>query len=185
MDAYALIKFLHVSSAIVWIGAGVGMVVLGIAADRQRDREGFVRIIRYVGFMAPRVFVPTSLATLILGIIAAWMEWGFVHLWVVLGLAGFAATFITGNFLLGPRAVKIEKIVAAEGVSENALALGRELLTIAKFDYVMLFMVVADMVFKPLPSDWLVLAVMAIVIIAAAVAFLVPAFRQPRMAVPA
>ncbi|HVZ13965.1 MAG TPA: DUF2269 family protein [Bauldia sp.] len=185
MDIYSLVKFLHIASAIVWIGAGVGLVILGVAADRKSDREGFVRILQNVGFLAPRVFVPASLATLVLGIIAAWMNWGFVQLWVILGLVGFAATFLTGNFLLGPRAAKTEKIVAAEGASDHAVALGRELLTIAKFDYVMLFMVVADMVFKPAPGDFGVLAVMAIIIAGAAIAFLIPVFRAPRVAVAA
>jgi len=185
MDLYSLVKFLHISSAIVWIGAGVGLVILGVAADRQRDREGFVRIVRNVGFLAPRVFVPSSLATLVLGIVAAWMGWGFAHLWTILGLAGFAATFVTGNFLLGPRAMRIEKIAAAEGASDRAWALGRELLTLAKFDYVMLFMVVADMVFKPTPADWGVLAAMAVIIVAAAIAFIMPVVRQPRAPVTA
>ena len=38
---------------------------------------------------------------------------------------------------------------------------GREILTIAKFDMVLLFTIVADMVLKPTVNDWLTLAIMA------------------------
>ncbi len=185
MDAYNLVKFLHILSAVVWVGAGVGLVILGIAADQRPDKQELVRIIRNVMFMAPRVFMPASLATLVLGLIAAWLGWGFTSLWVWIGLVGFAATFCTGNFVLKPRAEKVGVIIAREGISDEAVAVGRELLQVSKFDYVMLFVVIADMVFKPGLADWLVLAVMAVAIIAAAVGFLVPVLRQPRVAVPA
>jgi uncharacterized membrane protein len=182
MDLYLLVKFLHVASAVIWIGTGLGLVILGIAAERKNDRDGFVRIVLNVAFMAPRVFVPASIAALVFGVIAAWMAWGFTPLWVVLGILGYAATFITGNFFLGPRAGRVAAIVASEGHSERAAAVGRELLTLAKFDYLMLFVVVADMVLKPTPADWPVLAAMAVVIAAGAVAFLMPVLRAPRPA---
>jgi hypothetical protein len=50
----------------------------------------------------------------------------------------------------------------------------REILTLAKFDLVLLFVIVADMVLKPQPDHWLTLVVMAVVIIAAAAVFLAP-----------
>jgi uncharacterized membrane protein len=169
---YDLVKFLHVSSVIVWIGAGVGLVILGIAADRANDRDALARIVGHVIFMAPRVFIPASGSTLLFGVIAAWLQWSFADLWVIVGLIGFAITFSTGNFILKPRAEKVGEIMAREGPSDAALTLGRELLSVAKFDYVMLFIVVADMVFKPSLQDVWLLVVMAIVLIAAAALFL-------------
>lgn len=175
MDWYLLLKFLHVSAAIIWIGAGVGLVILGIAADRANDEAEYGRIIKQVVFMAPRVFIPSSLAVLVLGAIAAWMSWSFADLWIDIGLVGFAITFCTGNFLLKPRADKVTAILANGPITPQGIAVGRELLGIAKFDYVMLFVVVADMVFKPVGGgDWLVLLLMAIALVAAAVAFVVP-----------
>jgi uncharacterized membrane protein len=183
MDAYTLIKFLHVSSAIVWIGAVCALVFLGVAADRQSDRDGFMRIMRHIIYMAPRYFVPTSLIAFVLGFVDAWLAWGFSTLWVWLGIIGFAASSAAGNLVLRPRAEKIARMMAVEGNSDAAVAMGRELLLVAKFDLVLLFLVVADMVFKPMPSDWLVLALMAVVLIAGAAAFLTPVLRRaPRPA---
>jgi uncharacterized membrane protein len=177
MDLYLLFKFLHVAAAILWIGSGVGLVILGIAADRRKDTADYGRIIKYVTFLAPRLFIPSSLAVLICGLVAAWLSWSFADLWIDIGLVGFAATFVTGNFLLSPRASKVAKIEAEAGMTPEAISIGHQLLTIAKFDYVMLFVVVADMVFKPTANDWLVLLIMALAVVAAGIAFIVPVLR--------
>ena len=96
--------------------------------------------------------------------------------WVILGLVGFAATFCTGNFVIRPTA---DAIAAHEGQGRRdlALAAGNKLMKVAKFDYVMLFTVIADMVLKPEWSDVIVLAIMALVIAGGAALFLVPALR--------
>lgn len=181
MDIYLLFKFLHVAAAIVWVGAGVGLVILGIAAERKKDEAEYGHIIQYLVFMSPRVFIPSSLAVLVFGVIAAWMSWSFNDLWIDIGLVGFAATFLTGNFLLRPRADKVGAIIAKGPMNAEAMATGHELVTIAKFDYVMLFVVVADMVFKPTLNDWVVLVLMAAAIIAAGIVFLAPVL-MPRTA---
>ncbi len=178
MDLYSIFLFLHIASAIVWIGAGFGLVILGIAAQRANDEAASMAIVRNVVFMAPRVFMPSSIATLIFGLINAFTTWGFGLLWIWIGLAGFAATFVTGNFFLKPRAEEVDKATQA-GNHARALQVGNELLTLAKFDYTMLFVVVADMVFKPQLSSWLVLLVMVVVLVVAGYLFLLPVLRKP------
>lgn len=60
----------------------------------------------------------------------------------------------------------------AEGKLAEAALVGRQLMQVAKFDYVMLFVVVADMVFKPYWTDFVALGVFAVVLGAAAYFFL-------------
>jgi uncharacterized membrane protein len=178
VDWYTLFKFLHVAAAIIWIGSGFGLVVLGIAARRSPDRDAYLRVIQQVIFLAPRLFVPSSLAALVFGVLAAWM-WGLGWLWIWIGIIGFAATFSTGNFLIRPRADKIGAMMASQGYSDAAATeLGEEVLAIAKFDYLMLFVVVADMVFKPGWSEWPFLLVMILVLLGGATAFLMPVIRK-------
>jgi hypothetical protein len=83
-----------------------------------------------------------------------------------------------GILVLTPRAKKVEAGYAAAGVTPAVVAISREILTIAKFDAVLLFTVVADMVLKPGAGDWIVLAVMAVAIVAAAALWLTPVFRK-------
>lgn len=183
MDWYALFKFLHVAAAVIWIGGAFVMIVLGARADRAKNDAEIVAVVRQIAWAAERIYVPASVATLIFGLVAAWLGnlWG--NLWVILGLVGVAATIALGVAVLTPRAKKVEATYAASGVTPSAVAICRDILTIARFDTVLLFTVVADMVLKPEMGDWVVLAVMAVVIVAAAAVWLTPAFRKA--AVPA
>jgi uncharacterized membrane protein len=177
MDIFEFVKFLHVASAIVWIGGGFVLVFLAMVANRQNDKDGYMRIVREVVYLSPRFFIPSSLAVLVFGVIAAWIDWGFAHLWIDLGILGWLSTFVTGNFLIRPRAEKIETMVAQSGVTDQAVAIGQQMLNIAKFDFLVLFIIVADMVIKPIAADWMVLAVMAVLVAAGAFLFIVPATR--------
>jgi len=75
-------------------------------------------------------------------------------------------------------AKKVEAGFNADGVSPNVVATCREILTIAKFDLVLLFTVIADMVLKPSGSDWPVLLLMVLVLAAAGILWMVPALRR-------
>ena len=177
IDLYSLIKYLHILAAVVWVGGGFTLMLLGAAAARTKDRADFARIIHHIVYMTPRMFIQVSLAVLVLGVTAAWLSWGFSVLWIDLGFIGWAATFATGLFLLKSRADRITEMLAKGEVTDEAVAVGNELLQISKFDYVVLFAVIADMAFKPTAGDWLLLLIMALAIVAAGFLFLLPAFR--------
>jgi uncharacterized membrane protein len=182
MDWYNLFKFLHVASAVIWIGGAFVMIVLGARADRAKNDSEIVGVVRQVAWAAERIYVPSSISTLVFGLIVAGIGnlWG--NLWVILGLVGVVATIALGVLVLTPRAKTVEAGYAASGVTPATVAVCREILTIAKFDAVLLFTVIADMVLKPQPSDWGILAVMAIVLVAAAALWLTPAFRRQAVA---
>ncbi len=176
MDWYLFAKWLHVTFAIVWVGGGVVMVILAMAADRARDDAQLFAMLRQVAWAAEKIYVPASILTLIFGVIASWLGGLFSQLWVILGLLGIATTIAIGIAVLTPRIKKVEADYVAAGNTTTAgvMAGGRAILTIAKFDMVLLFTIVADMVIKPDFSDWAVLLVMVIVLAGAAALFLLP-----------
>lgn len=178
MDWYTIFKFLHVSSAVIWIGGAFIMVMLGIKAVRAGNDTEMVGVVRQVAWAAERIYVPASIATLVFGLIVAWIGslWG--NLWIILGLVGVASTIALGIVVLTPLAKKVETGFAAGGVTSGVAATCREILTIAKFDLVLLFTVVADMVLKPSLSDPVILAIMAAAIVVAALLWLTPAFQK-------
>ena len=178
MDWYTFFKFLHVGSAIIWIGGAFVMIVLGAKADRARNDNEIVSVVLQVAWAGERIYIPASIATLVFGVTVATLGGLWGNLWVILGLVGVAATIGLGVAVLTPRAKKVEAGYAASGVTPATVAICRQILTIAKFDAVLLFTVVADMVLKPEPTDWPILTIMAIVLIAAAVVWLTPAFRK-------
>jgi uncharacterized membrane protein len=182
MDWYLITKFLHVVFAIIWLGGALVMVILGTAAARARNDEQLVSVVRQVAWCADRVYVPASIMTLIFGLLTTWLGGLWSELWVILGLAGIVATIFLGIVVLSPRAKKVESEHVAGGATPQAIATSREIVTIARFDMVLLFTVVADMVLKPTPADWVTLVVMALVILGAAVLFLRPLLSPPRPA---
>jgi len=182
MDWYSIFKFLHVTSAVCWVGGGAVLMFLAILAGRAKDDDAQMVVIKQTASLATVWFIPASLATVVFGLVVATIGGLWGSAWVILGLAGFAATFSTGNFAIKPTADAIAKY-ESEGKRELAKAAGLKLLKVAKFDYVMLFTVIADMVLKPAWSDVILLVIMALVLIAGAALYLVPALRaQPAAA---
>ena len=123
-----------------------------------------------------------AISAFVFGAIATWLAWNLTYLWIWIGLIGFAATFGMGFFVLRPRSEAIGKIIAAEGYSDRGAGMARDLLAHAKFDYVMMIIVVADMIFKPSLNDWPVLVVFAVVLVVGGAFFLLPgALRTPSL----
>jgi uncharacterized membrane protein len=178
MDWYAIVKFLHVASAVIWIGGAFVMIMLGVKAERSKSDTELVGVVRQVAWAGERIYVPASISTLVFGLIVAWLGVLWSNLWVILGLVGVAITIGMGILVLTPRAKKVEAGYAAGGVTPAVVAISREILTLAKFDAVLLFTVVADMVLKPGTDDWILLVVMAVVLAAAAAIWLTPVFRK-------
>ena len=178
MDLYSILKFLHVTSAIIWVGGGFVLVLLGVFAASRNDQAEMVAVVKNVAFLSTRVFVPTSLATLVFGVLTAFVGGFYGMLWIWIGIAGFVATFLTGLLILGPTA---EKMVSADkaGNAADAGTISGGLLKMAKFDYVVLAVVVADMVIKPGFGDWLLLVIMISALVAGAYFFLGDLLMKP------
>lgn len=166
MDWYSIVKFGHVICALLWVGGGFAMLLNGILADRAGDPEGTMRAIRMSSDLGGRLMVPASMLTLVFGLVMCWFWVGFSDLWIIIGLAGYAATFFVGLFYFKPVSERLAASVEREGVTPAALADGRAMLSVARFDYTVMLVVVADMVLKPTSTDVATLTVMAIALLA-------------------
>ncbi|MGQ0565271.1 MAG: DUF2269 family protein [Gemmobacter sp.] len=176
MELYVTLKFLHLAAAVVWLGGGSAMVLLGTILSRRNDPEGFMALIGHVAVAGPRIFMPASVATLVTGVALVWVGGHGWPAWVVLALAGIAFTALFGALVLGPaseRAVAMAARVGARVASQD----GRRLLRLANFDYVVQFVVVWLMVAKPGWDESAMLASLVLVILAGAVVFLQPRRR--------
>ncbi|ODT07524.1 MAG: hypothetical protein ABS58_06820 [Mesorhizobium sp. SCN 65-20] len=163
MDVYSLVKFLHVVAAVAWAGGGFALMLVAFRADRAGNVEGMLQAMRAIGELGNKLFVPASLATLILGLVMCWFWVGFGELWIIIGLAGYATTFLVGTLIFQPTGDRMAAMIAKDGVTPAALEQGRRILKVARFDYAVMLVIVADMVFKPTLSDMPILAAMAAV----------------------
>jgi uncharacterized membrane protein len=148
---YSLFKTVHVVAAIVWIGGGALLVILGIAAVRTNDPSEMAIVARQAAQVGQKVFAPAGIVVVLMG--AAMMantEIGWGQFWIIIGLIGYAITFAVGVGVLTPLAKKVEATTAEKGEgAPETIALTKRLLLIARLDVMMLFLVVVDMVTKP------------------------------------
>jgi uncharacterized membrane protein len=180
MTLYELLLFIHIGASIIWIGAGFLSLLLATTYDRESDEVAIKRFLHDQEWLAMRLFVPASLVVVIFGI-ALVIEsdaWSFGQLWIVIGLIGYAATFVTGLFFIKPASERIAGEMEQQGgrLSPRLRADIRKLIVTARVDYVTFALVVFDMVAKPTGDDVGVLVAMA-AILAAGIAYIVVGVR--------
>ena len=148
---YSLFKAVHVLGAVIWVGGGVSIMIHAIRGQRAYKPEDIVTVAKQAAFMGEKVFAPVGLITFLMGI--AMMintSWGWGHFWIVVGLIGYASTFIVGIGILSPLAKKIDESAEKNGPTHpETIALIERILLIARFDVAVLLLVVLDMVTKP------------------------------------
>lgn len=152
---FALFKAIHVMVAVFWVGGGILLTVLAIAAQRKGDPAELATIARQAAFVGEKLFAPAGLVVLAMGIamvvngggdsIIGWSKF-----WVIAGLVGYALTFVTGIAVLAPLAKKVGALLEERGPAapETQAAIQRIML-VARVDVTVLLLVIADMVTKP------------------------------------
>jgi uncharacterized membrane protein len=148
---YAVFKVVHVAGAVFWVGGGLTLTVLALAAERASDPREMALIAKQAAFIGERFFAPAGLIVFAMGLAMVTnlnLDWG--QFWIVAGLVGYALTFLTGLLVLGPKAKRIGKLLETKGpeAAETQAAI-RRILLLARFDEGVLLLVVADMVLKP------------------------------------
>jgi uncharacterized membrane protein len=185
VTSYELLLFLHVSASIIWLGGGFLITLLVFGAARAGEREREAGYHRDVGWLAPRLYIPASLATLIFGILVAIDgDWPF-DLWLVIGLAGWLVAFLLGFFYFRPEGERIAGLVEAHGPgNQEADWRLHRLNLVDRVQVTILFLVVADMVIKPTGDDTGIL-ILGAAVVALATAWAAGLVRGYQPAAPA
>lgn len=169
MDLASLLKFLHISAALIWVGGGFVMVIGGIARARSAAPEDQMAHIRTVAFLGTRLFMPASIITLASGVALLFAAgWGWQP-FTVLGLAGIIFTAAFGALVLGPSCEKAAQTAEAWG-AVSALPMLRRVYRLAALDYAVQFAIIFMMVVKPGWQDMAIFAGLGAVVALAALA---------------
>ena len=169
MSYYEVLLFLHVGGAIVWLGSAFLMQMLFYRAKSTANFALVEGISGNTPWLAQRIFIPTSLAVLVLGILLT-IEgpWGFDMLWIVLALVAYAVTFAVGIGVIEPEGKKLGTASAAHGPGHPEVAWrSRRMDALMKLDLALLWVVVLDMTVKPTGDDVVPLALMAVALLLA------------------
>jgi uncharacterized membrane protein len=149
---FGIFKLIHVGVAVFWVGGGLLLTALALRAERSRDPEEIARIAKQATFVGEKLFAPAGGIVLAMGIamVINSPEISFGDTWVIIGLVGFAISFVTGTAILAPRARRIVELSDTVGVvAPQTQAAIREILLISRVDIAVLLIVVFDMLMKP------------------------------------
>jgi uncharacterized membrane protein len=147
---YDWLKFGHILMAIVWVGGAIAMQLLASRVQRVGTRAQLVEMTGHIEFVATRLFIPASLILLILGIWMVSLRWSFGQTWIILGIAMFLYSFLSGSLYLSPQMRKVKTVVEREGPDSDEVAvLAGRIFLVSRIELVFLVLIVLDMVLKP------------------------------------
>ena len=150
-DSYELLKALHVTAIVVWVGGDVTLTTLGIVFERRRDGETLAALGKMGGWIGTHVYTPALFAVLVFGIAVVEkgnLGWGIA--WLDLALAGWVVAAVVGIGFVGPELGRIDR--AAQGFGPESPEVARRverLFAIFRFDTALLLLIVIDMTVKP------------------------------------
>jgi uncharacterized membrane protein len=150
-DWYAIFRVVHVLLAVFWVGGGLMITTFGLRAERSNNPGEIVGLARNAAFVGEKLFAPAGLVVFLMGIAMVINgDLGWSRFWIVAGLVGYLATFVTGVAVLSPLAKRIADTTERHGADHpETLALVQRILLIARVDVAVLLLVVADMTLKP------------------------------------
>ena len=148
MSYYEILLFLHITAAVIWLGSALFVDAISYRAEKVGDKTFLRQLSSHTDWMAQRIFIPSSLAVLLLGILLT-IEgpWSFGDLWIVLSLAGYAASFLTGIGFIKPQGERIHAAIEAHGPeSPEARLHVHRINVVSRMELAVLFMVVLSLI---------------------------------------
>lgn len=147
---YNLFQFLHVLSAVVWVGAAVLATYLSIRLGSMRDNPVAGPAAGLMEKSAVPVFMVAAFGTLITGLILAFGWIGFEPLWIKIGLVGVILSIVVGMTYFKPHGEKLEAAMKERGPSDPSVqAMIRQATLVSMGEMVVFAIVIWAMVVKP------------------------------------
>ena len=151
MSTYEALLFAHILFVVTWVGTDVGLQFLALRAMASSG-ERRVAFMADVEWLGTHLLIPTALLVVIFGaLLVNEVGYDFGDTWIILGLAGFAFSFVVGAGFLGPESGRIAGLAAERGPEDPDV--GRRInrvLLVSRIELVILIGIIVDMVVKPL-----------------------------------
>ena len=117
MTLYALLKFLHVVSVVIWVGSGFGLLVLTRLLRRSGDRRGALSVGRQLETLGKLLFTPAAVSTLVFGIamVVTADSFSFGDAFILIGFGAIAVSVILSVAVRLPTGASIGTFVQEGG----------------------------------------------------------------------
>lgn len=148
MEIAPWLLFVHVVGAVAWVGGGLMLMAVGMAALRSGDPGSASAFGRTLGWVGPRIFTPAVVLVAITGpwIVLTSSAWDFAQLWVIVGVACFVLAFAVGVAFVARTGIAMSRPQIA---ADEARTLLRRWLSAYVAVVVILLIALWDMVVKP------------------------------------
>ncbi len=148
---YEWLKAGHVIAAVLWVGGGIMLTILGLMTIGLKDPARLAQFAGQVATLGGRFFPPVSLLVLALGIgMIENGDLGYDATWVQIAIAGWITSFAVGAAYLGPRAARLSKLLRERPPEDTEVqALIKRILLVARLDGLLLLFIVFVMTAKP------------------------------------
>jgi uncharacterized membrane protein len=147
---YEFLLFVHVLAAVIWVGGGLALNIVGTRLANASGPEAMSGFARQVEFIGQRIFAPVSGILFLVGVFMTLDRWSFKDLWIAIGVVGFLYSAITGAAILGPLSGKTGKLIAERGADDPQVAANiKKLFTFGRVEALVMVIVIAAMTMKP------------------------------------
>jgi uncharacterized membrane protein len=147
---YELVLYVHILSAIAWVGGAFFLQLLANRISRTDDPELLAGFSRQVAWFGLRYFMPMSVTVFVAGLIMTINRWSFSQVWISIAMLLWLVSVVVGAAFIGPRTERVARLYATEGPrSTAARALTQQIFVVGRLDIVLFFVIVALMVWKP------------------------------------
>lgn len=150
MELSATLEFVHVISALVWLGGGLAFAALGTFYERRGDLRTGVVVVTMIAVLGPVVFLPASVLALLSGAMLFVLGGAPWTAWTVLALPLVATAFGLGAGVIRPTGERIALLQEA-GHDGIAIDMTRRLLRVARLESAIMLAIIVLMVARP---DW-------------------------------
>ena len=151
MSMYELWLAVHILCAVLWVGGGVSVHILGRWTMKSGDAERMVAFNHDAVKLGNRFYAPLAIVLIIAGIgLVEEVGYAYSDLWITLGFLGWFFSLAVGIGYYSRQGRKIDAAIASEGPSSAAAVDGiRQVLLVNSIEILVLVLIVIDMAIKP------------------------------------
>jgi uncharacterized membrane protein len=147
---YQLVLYLHVISAVIWVGGAFAIQALAIVVSRSNDPLELPRLGSNLEFIGSRLFAPAAVLLFATGVVMTIQKWTLGQTWIAVSVALWVLSAVLGAAYLAPGARRVAALFEAEGPSSVAARhLIGQMFVVSRLELVSFAVIIGLMVFKP------------------------------------
>ncbi len=147
---YQLLVYVHVVSAVIWVGGAVFGQVFALVVMRGGDPAELPLLGRRFERVGNLLFMPAAVLILLSGAAMVVQAWRFDQAWIALAIALWVVSAAAGALYVAPRIKRAGELFKAEG-AESPVARQQiaRVFLVTRLELVSFAVILALMVWKP------------------------------------